>query len=152
MNFRLVKITLIAAGLFATAALQAAPVAAQGTCPSDSKLLNGGPTSVYGDGPGTWWGLIIAGLVAAGFDEENEQIDYLNSLFGTSFDNLEELKVLNLQQVSEVWDKNQNGYVCAYELRGTRAHFDNPYLNLTFFGISDDRVGKKITPWSKLNL
>ena len=143
MNFRLQKITLIAAGLLATVALQAAPVAAPGTCPSDSKLLNGGPTSVYGDGPGTFWGLVIGGLVAAGFDDENEQIGYLNSLFGTSFDNLLDLKALNLQLISDAWDKNQNGYVCAYELRGTRAHYDNPYINLTFFGISDDRVGRK---------
>jgi len=37
---------------------------------------------------------------------------------------------------------NQNGYVCAYELRGTRAHFDNPFINLTFFGVSDDKIGK----------
>jgi hypothetical protein len=35
-----------------------------------------------------------------------------------------------------------NGYVCAFELRGTRAYLDNPYVDLTFFGISDDEVGK----------
>jgi hypothetical protein len=143
MTFRVLKITLIAAGLLAAVALRAAPVGAPGTCPSDSKLLNGGPTNIYGDGPGTWWGLITTGLVAAGFDDENEQIDYLNAVFGTSFATLEELKVFNLQLVSDGWDKNQNGYVCAYELRGTRAYYDNPYINLTFFGISDDRVGKK---------
>ena len=32
-----------------------------GGCPKDSKLLNGGPTSVFGEGAGTWWGLEITG-------------------------------------------------------------------------------------------
>ena len=27
--------------------------------------------------------------------------------------------------------------------RGTRAYFHNPYLDLTFFGVTDDRVAKK---------
>ena len=85
---------------------------------------------------------IIDGLNAAGFDQEAEQIAYLNQVFGTSSDSLAELKAFNLQLISDAWDKNQNGYVCAYELRGTRAHFDDPFINLTFFGVSDDRIGK----------
>lgn len=114
-----------------------------GICPSDSKLLNGGPTLVFGEGPGTWWELVENGLIAAGFVEEEDQIAYLNQVFGTSFDTLDELRDYNLQLVEDNWDLNHNEYVCAYELRGTRAHYDNPYLNLTFFGISDDRVPKK---------
>ena len=114
-----------------------------GICSSDSKLLNGGPTLVFGEEPGTWWGLVENGLVAAGFVEDEDRIAYLNQVFGTSFDTLDELRDYNLQLVEDNWDLNQNGYVCAYELRGTRAHYDNPYLNLTFFGISDDRVAKK---------
>jgi hypothetical protein len=114
-----------------------------GTCPNDSKLLNGGPTKVFGEGPGTWWGLVINGLLAAGFVDEDDQIDYLNQIFNTSFDTLEELKAYNLQLVEDTWDENHNGYVCAFQLRGTRAHFDNPYVDLTFFGISDDKVAKK---------
>jgi len=104
--------------------------------------LNGGPTSVFGQGPGTFWGLIINGLIAAGFDEEAEQVLYLNHVFGTSFATLSELQAFNLQLISDVWDMNQNGYICAYELRGTRAHFDDPLINLTYFGVSDDRVAK----------
>jgi hypothetical protein len=142
MRLRIVGITLIVGGILAGVALQATPAGEPGRCPSDSKLLNGGPTRVFGDGPGTWWGLIISGLNAAGFDQEAEQIAYLNQVFGTSFDSLAELKAFNLQLISDVWDKNQNGYVCAYELRGTRAHFDDPFINLTFFGISDDKIGK----------
>ena len=114
-----------------------------GSCPNDSKLLNGGPTRIFGDGPGTWWGLVLNGLLAAGFVEEDDQVDYLNEIFDTSFDTLEELKTYNLQLVQETWDQNHNGYVCAFQLRGTRAHFDNPYVDLTFFGIGDDKVAKK---------
>jgi len=113
-----------------------------GDCPNDSKLLNDGPTSVFGDGPGTWWGLITDGLDAAGLGDEDEQIAYLNQVFGTSFDSLDDLRDFNLGLVEDAWDENGNGYVCAYELRGTRAYFDDPLLNLTFFGISDDQIKK----------
>jgi hypothetical protein len=114
-----------------------------GRCPNDSKLLNGGPTQVEGDGPGTWWGLVIDGLEAAGFDTDNGKIDYLNLLFGTTFTNLDDLKAYNLGLVTSGWDLNQNGYVCAFELRGTRAYSGDPLIDLTSFGISDDRVAKK---------
>ena len=111
-----------------------------GDCPNDSKLLNGGPTLVYGEGPGTWWGLVISGLDAAGFQTDEEKIAYLNQVFGTSFNSLEMLEIYNLALVSESWDHNQNGYVCAYELRGTRAYLNDPFINLTSFGISDDKL------------
>ena len=139
MSLRFAAIALIAASIFAPVELRADP----GSCPSDAKLLNDGPTLVYGEGPGTWWGLVINGLVAAGFEEVGDQVAYLNHVFGTSFDNLDDLKTFNLDLISAAWDENQNGYICAYELRGTRAYFDDPFINLTYFGISDDRVGKK---------
>jgi len=114
-----------------------------GDCPNDSKLLNGGPTAVFGDGPGTWWGLVTDGLNQAGFVEEQDQVDYLNHVFGTDFDNLDDLKVFNLNLLEDTWDKNHNEFICAYELRGTRAYYDNPFINLTFFGVSDDKLPKK---------
>lgn len=45
-----------AALIIGAVVLTAAPVTAlsPGSCPSDSKLLNGGPTLVNGEGPGTW--------------------------------------------------------------------------------------------------
>jgi len=114
-----------------------------GRCPNDSKLLNGGPTLVQGDGPGTWWGLVIDGLDTAGFGTDEEKIDYLNQLFGTTFESLDALKTFNIGLVDSGWDLNRNGYVCAFELRGTRAHFGDPLLNVTSFGIADDIVSKK---------
>jgi hypothetical protein len=114
-----------------------------GTCPSDSKLLNGGPTQVLGEGPGTWWGLVIGGLEAAGFQTDEQKIAYLNQLFGTTFSSLDQLETYNQGLVQTGWDLNQNGYVCAFELRGTRAYSGDPLINVTSFGISDDHVSKK---------
>lgn len=141
MNLRRLVCTLIAVAIFAPVAARAQS-GEPGRCPNDSKLLNDGPTLVYGEGAGTWWGLIIDGLDAAGFGTDEEKIGYLNQVFGTNFDSLGQLEIFNQNLVAESWDANQNGYICAYELRGTRAHFDDPFLNLTFFGISDDKVSK----------
>jgi hypothetical protein len=143
MSFRCIVRSLVAGVIITSFAVCADTLGSPGTCPNDSKLLNGGPTKIFGEGPGTWWGLVINGLLVAGFVDEDDQIDYLNQIFGTSFDTLEELKAYNLQLVEDTWDENHNGYVCAFQLRGTRAHFDNPYVDLTFFGISDDKVAKK---------
>ena len=142
MRMRFAGIALLAGSILVTVTLRANLAGAPGSCPSDSKLLNNGPTSVFGEGPGTWWGLVIDGLVAAGLDEEDDQIAYLNAVFGTTFDTLQELKDFNLQLVSEIFDKNQNGLVCAFELRGTRAYLDDPLVDITHFGISDDKIGK----------
>jgi hypothetical protein len=135
----------MAAGLIVFTAItaSAAALAAPRPCPNDSKLLNDGPTRISGEGPGTWWGLVINGLLSAGFVAEDDQIDYLNEIFDTDFDTLRELKAYNLQLVRDVWDANRNGYVCAFQLRGTRAYYHNPYVDLTFFGITDDRLAKK---------
>ena len=137
----LVATTLTAGVLMTPTPASGAP----GACPSDSKLLNDGPTALSGDGPGTWWGLVLDGFAAAGpaLDEEKEQIAYLNGLFGTNFSDLNSLKEYNLQQVRSAWDQNGNGYVCAFELRGTRAFLRDPLSQFTFFGITDDRVAKK---------
>lgn len=114
-----------------------------GKCPNDSKLLNGGPTRVQGEGEGTWWGLVTGGLDAAGFATDDQKIAYLNQIFGTTFDTLDALETYNIGLVDSGWDLNQNGYVCAFELRGTRAHFGDPLINVTSFGISDDKVSNK---------
>jgi hypothetical protein len=142
MNLRHMVCALIAGVMLAPVAARAQS-GEPGRCPNDSKLLNGGPTLVYGEGPGTWWGLVINGLTAAGFETDDEKIAYLNQVFGTSFDSLAQLEIYNQDLVEVSWDHNQNGYICAYELRGTRAYLGDPFINLTFFGISDDMVRKK---------
>ena len=141
MKLRHMVCTLIAGAILAPVVVRAQS-GEPGRCANDSKLLNNGPTLVYGEGPGTWWGLIIGGLNSAGFTTDQEKIDYLNHVFTTDFDSLADLEIFNQDLVANNWDLNQNGWVCAYELRGTRAHFDDPFINLTFFGISDDKLSK----------
>ena len=117
-----------------------------GRCPNDSKLLNGGPTSVSGEGDGTYWGLEAAGLdqlFGTGNDSEDEKIDYLSQVFGVDFQTLEEARQFNLDLLSENFDLNHNGYVCVFEQRGTRAYLGDLYSHLTFFGVSDDIVRKE---------
>jgi hypothetical protein len=120
-----------------------AQTAAAGVCQKDSKLLNAGPTQVYGDGPGTWWGLVIDGLNAAGLTSDDDKLAYLDQVFGQDFPDLAAAKDFNLTSLSDIYDANQNGYVCAFELRGTRAYSGDPLINLTTFGVSDDRLGKE---------
>lgn len=113
-----------------------------GRCPNDSKLLNGGPTLVYGEGPGTWWGLVTEGLDTAFDNNEAAKIAYLNNVFGTQYNSLAELEIYNQDLLSAAWDLNQNGYVCAFELRGTRAYLHDPFVNILNFGVSDDKLTK----------
>jgi len=108
------------------------------TCPQDSKLI--GRVSVFGDeNEASWWSLIFNGMIAGGLTTPEQQRDYLNSVFGTNFATLAEVRLFNLQAVSDAYDKNQNGFVCAYELRGTRAYNNDPLFDYTWFGISDDK-------------
>jgi hypothetical protein len=118
-----------------------------GTCPNDSKLLNGGPTLVYGDGPGTFWNLVLGGFDAAAdagapLNTDDERLAYLEQVFGRDFASFDDARDFNLEALSQTYDINQNGYVCAFELRGTRAYSGDPYINYTTFGVSDDKVRK----------
>ena len=142
MRLRFSGVVLITAVIFASVALRASPVQGHpGVCPNDSKLI--GQVSVFGDEhQASWWRLIYNGMIAAGLTTEDEQRDYLNGVYGTSFDTLDEVRLFNLQDVSDFFDKNHNGFVCAYDLRGTRAFNDDPYFEFTWFGVSDDKIRK----------
>jgi len=120
-----------------------AQVQTDATCSSDSKLLNGGPTQVFGDAPGTYWNLIEGGLQCAFGNYEAAKIQYLSGVFGQQFATLDAARDYNLQVVSTTFDKNQDGLVCVYDLRGTRANLRDPYSKYTYFSISDDRISKK---------
>jgi hypothetical protein len=118
--------------------LQATPAPGPGDCPRDTKLI--GQVSVFGDEfEASWWRLIYTGMVAAGVTTPNAQRDYLNGVFGTSFATLAEARLFNLQNISDGFDKNGNGFVCAYDIRGTRAYNHDPLFNFTWFGVSDDK-------------
>jgi hypothetical protein len=139
MRLRFAEMVFVALGVVASVAAQATPGHDPGPCPNDSKLI--GQVSVLGTGlEGTWWGLIYNGMVDYGFVTPEQQRDYLNGVYGTDFDTLEEVRDFNLQDVSNFFDNNQNGFVCAYELRGTRAYNDDPLFEYTWFGVSDDKI------------
>ena len=120
-----------------------AEVQTDATCTSDSKLLNGGPTEVFGQAPGTYWNLIEGGLQSAFGDDEAAKIQYLSSVFGQQFATLDAARDYNLQVLSTAFDKNQDGLVCVYDLRGTRANLRDPYSKYTYFSVSDDKITKK---------
>ena len=100
MNLRYMMCALIAGVMLASVAVRAQS-GEPGSCPKDSKLLNGGATLVFGEGDGTWWGLVIDGLNAAGFETDDDKIAFLNGVFGTSFESLDELEIFNQNLVEE---------------------------------------------------
>jgi hypothetical protein len=120
-----------------------AEVQTDATCTSDSKLLNGGPTEVFGDAPGAYWNLVEGGLQSAFGNDEAAKIQYLSGVFGQQFTTLDAARDYNLQALSTTFDKNQDGLVCVYDLRGTRANLRDPYSKYTYFSISDDKITKK---------
>ena len=125
--------------LVISVAFQGTPMRNPGLCPRDTKLI--GQVTVFGNQfEASWWRLIYNGMVDYGFTTPDQQRDYLNGVFGTSFATLEEVKDFNLQGISDNFDKNQNGYVCAYDLRGTRAYNTDPLFEFTWFGVSDDKI------------
>jgi hypothetical protein len=135
MRLRLVGSVFMAVVLAASVTLQADP----DNCPRDTKLI--GQVSVFGDETeASWWQLIYNGMVAFGYTTDIEQRDYLNGVFGTTFDTLAEVRLFNLQGISDAFDKNGNGFVCAYDIRGNRAWNTDPLFEFTWFGVSDDKT------------
>jgi hypothetical protein len=141
MSLRFVRIALVAGVVLIPTGIRSAttgqvPAPATPSCSTAARRVCSDQDPARG---GAWSSTVSP---AAGFDQESEQIAYLNSIFGTNFASLADLQVFNIQQVSEAWDENRNGLVCAFQLRGTKAYLGDPFVNLTYFGISDDRIGK----------
>jgi hypothetical protein len=104
------------------------------TCTPDPKLIGRIELSTA-DTPGTWWHLTREGMDAAGLTDYHATIE---GWFGREFSSLQEAIDFLVAQVEQE-DKNGNGYVCAYRVRGTRASLDDPDLALTYFKVRDDR-------------
>lgn len=120
-----------------------AQVQTDATCTSDSKLLNDGPTQVFGEGAGTYWDLVAGGLQAAFGNDEGAKLQYLSGVFGQQFATLDAARDYNLETLSTIFDKNQDGLVCVYDLRGTRANLRDPYSQYTYFSVGDDKISKR---------
>jgi hypothetical protein len=139
MHLRVAGSALLAVVIAASAPLRATTVRDPGDCPRDSKLI--GQVSVFGDEhEASWWRLIYNGMTDFGFTDPDDQRDYLNGVYGTNFATLAEVRLFNLQDISDAFDKNHNGFVCAYDIRGTRAYNTDPLFNYTWFGVSDDKI------------
>jgi len=136
MRLRLAGIALVALFMFTSDVLRT--TADPGICPRSSHLIGQVSVSPNLSGP-SWWDLILGGMIRAGLSEQ-EQIDYLSGVFNQHFTTLEEARLFNLQDVADAFDKNHNGYVCAYDLQGTRAYNTDPLFNYTWFAVSDDKI------------
>lgn len=101
-------------------------------CTPDSKLIGRFRVSTA-DASDTWWG-----LSKARFDDAHVT-DYkaaLESFYGQTFAS-EAAAIQFLIDGVGSYDANGNGYVCAFEIRGTRAYFG---ANAAFLlGIEDDK-------------
>lgn len=101
-------------------------------CTPDSKLIGRFRASTA-DASDTWWGLSKARFDAAGISDYKAALE---SFYGQSFAS-EAAAIEFLIDGVKSWDANNNGYVCAFEIRGTRAYFG---ANAAFLlGIDDDK-------------
>lgn len=102
------------------------------SCMPDAKLIGRFAVSTA-DVPGTWWR-----LSKDRFDALNVT-DYkaaLEGFFGQNFNTLADAVQYLIDGVA-TWDANGNGYVCAFEVNGTRAHLG--VNSLFLIGIADDK-------------
>jgi len=101
-------------------------------CTPDSKLIGRFRVSTA-DASDTWWGLSKARFDDAGVTDYKAALE---SFYGQTFAS-EAAAIQFLIDGVRSYDANGNGYVCAFEIRGTRAYFgDNAAFLL---GIEDDK-------------
>jgi hypothetical protein len=102
------------------------------TCTPDSKLIGLFRASTD-DASDTWWGLSKKRFHDAGITDYKAALE---SFYGQTFAS-EAAAIQFLIDGVKSFDANGNGYVCAFEIRGTRAYFgDNAAFLL---GIEDDK-------------
>ena len=98
----------------------------------DAKLIGRFAASTA-DQPGTWWRLTKDRFDALGVTDYKAAIE---GFYGQSFNSLDDAIEFLIDGVVS-WDANNNGYVCAFEVRGTRAWLGE---NAAFLlGIADDK-------------
>ena len=98
----------------------------------DAKLIGRFAASTA-DAPGTWWRLTKDRFDALGVTDYKAALE---GFYGQSFPTLASAIQFLIDGVAS-WDANGNGYVCAFEERGTRAHLG---INASFLlGIADDK-------------
>ena len=101
-------------------------------CMPDSKLIGRFAASTA-DAPGTWWRLTKDRFDALGVSDYKTALE---GFYGQSFPTLADAIQFLIDGVT-LYDTNGNGYVCAFEVNGTRAHLGVNALYL--LGIADDK-------------
>jgi len=101
-------------------------------CMPDSKLIGRFAASTA-DVPGTWWRLTKDRFDALGVTDYKAALE---GFYGQSFPTLTDAIQFLIDGVAS-WDANGNGYVCAFEVNGTRAYLGVNALYL--LGIADDK-------------
>jgi hypothetical protein len=111
-----------------------ATAAGQGpqACVPDTKLIGRFAASTA-DVPGTWWRLTKDRFDALGVTDYKAALE---GFYGLSFNSLADAIQYLIAGVA-AFDANGNGYVCAFEERGTRAYLGVNALYL--LGIADDK-------------
>ena len=101
-------------------------------CMPDAKLIGRFAASTA-DVPGTWWRLTKDRFDALGVTDYKAALE---GFYGQNFPTLADAIKYLIDGVAS-WDTNGNGYVCAFEERGTRAYLG---INALFLlGIADDK-------------
>lgn len=102
-------------------------------CHPDSKLIGRIELSTA-DVPGTWWSITRQGFDAAGI---TDYLALIEAAFGQPFGTLDQAVAFLVDAVRPL-DENGNGYVCAYQVRGTRANYGLPLVSNYIFATTDD--------------
>jgi hypothetical protein len=102
-------------------------------CHPDSKLVGRIELSTA-DVPGTWWYITRQGFDAAGITDYQ---GFIEMVFSQPFATLGDA-IAHLVNAVRPFDENGNGYVCAYETRGTRANYGLLHVSEYLFGTTDD--------------
>jgi hypothetical protein len=101
-------------------------------CTPDTKLIGRFAASTA-DVPGTWWRLTKDRFDALGVTDYKAALE---GFYGQTFNTLDDAIQFLIAGVAS-WDANGNGYVCAFEERGTRAYLG---VNVSYLlGIADDK-------------
>jgi hypothetical protein len=108
----------------------------KGSCRPDSKLI-GRIALTDSEDADAWWGLTRNGLIASGVVSEADQLATMEGWFGEDFGSLDEAIDFLVAAVKPV-DANDNGFVCAYNIRGTRTSLGDPLYQYTLFKTLDD--------------
>jgi hypothetical protein len=101
-------------------------------CTPDAKLLGRFAASTA-DVPGTWWRLTKDRFDALGVTDYKAALE---GFYGQTFATLGDAIDFLIDGVAS-YDSNGNGYVCAFEERGTRAYLG--VNSLFLLGIADDK-------------